>query len=235
MKGKNRCIRCRKTFYWERSPKQLIDRDGPPRYCSGECKGHTGFRPGCPFRISELSKEQKLERLKSNYESRVIRQDNCWGWNGPVDQGGYPVMGCRRSIGSDRGHRASWIICYGPIPKGMQICHACDNPICTNPQHLWLGTHKQNNDDKIAKGRANNVPPPHKPGSLNGSAKLNEEKVKEIKILILNGESCYSLGKKFGVSKQTILRIKDGKNWSQVTLEGEKYVQDNSRAQISHR
>jgi hypothetical protein len=213
MKGKKRCSKCRKTFEWIRSSNQAI-----PRFCSLECRGHTGFIPGGSIRLKELTVKEKLERLKKSFNERVIKQPNCWGWNGPVDQGGYPVMGCRRQCGSDRGHRASWIIHYGKIPKGMHICHACDNPICTNPDHLWVGTHKQNNDDKIAKNRQAKNTPPHKPGILNGSAKLKEEQVREIKILIASGRSCYSLGKEFAVSKQTILRIKNGKNWSNIEV-----------------
>lgn len=187
-----------------------------PRFCSHKCRGHTGFRPGGQLFISEMTEEQKFDRLKKSFEKHVIRKEGCWDWKGSIAKGGYPVMSCRREIGSDRGHRASWIIHKGKIPKGLFVCHSCDNPICTNPEHLWLGTHKENNDDKIKKGRSANNPFPIKKGSSNGSAKLNEEKVKEIKKLINIGRSCYSLGKEFSVSKQTILRIKNSKNWKHV-------------------
>ena len=125
-------------------------------------------------------------------------------------------MSCRRQIGSDRGHRASWIIHKGNIPRGKCVCHYCDNPKCTNPDHLWIGTHQQNNDDKIAKGRANCPLPPHKVGSKNGTAKLNEEQVKEIKKMIENGLTSRAVGLQYGVSKTTVLRIVNGKNWKHV-------------------
>lgn len=99
------------------------------------------------------------------------------------------------------------------------ICHKCDNPICTNPDHLWLGTFKENNDDKIAKGRAKYKQPPVMKGNQNPSSKLNEEQVKEIKMLLKKGYTSYSLGKQYGVSKTTILRIKDGQNWSHIEVE----------------
>lgn len=220
MKGKTRCRHCRKTFEWVRYGKRLEESQNLPRFCSHKCRladGGTGAIKIPRFKLSSLSKEEKLERLKANFEERVIRQDNCWGWKGPIDQGGYPVMGCRRECGSDRGHRASWIIHKGLIPKGMQICHACDNPTCTNPKHLWIGTLKQNNDDKIAKGRQAHNIPPHKPGSQNGASKLKEDQVLEIKKLIQSGRSCNSISKDFGVSKQTILRIKNGVNWKHIT------------------
>ncbi len=210
------CVVCGKNFPFYQNKGRPI-----PRFCSHECrlKVGTGFRPGGQIRINELTEEEKFERLKKSYEKHVIRKEGCWDWKGPEDKGGYAVMSCNPNIGPDRGHRASWVIHNGPIPKYMHVCHVCDNRICTNPDHLWLGTHKQNNDDKIAKGRAKYITPPRKSGSENGAAKLNEEQVKEIKKLIKNGRSSYSIGKEFNVSKQTILRIKNGVNWSHVTIE----------------
>lgn len=213
MKGINECEKCGKEFSWRRSKEQVI-----PKFCSMKCRGHTGFRPGGKIRISELTEDEKIERLKKSFEKHVIRQEGCWSWKGPIAKGGYPVMSCRRKVGSDRGHKVSWIIHYGPIPKRMHVCHKCDNPICTNPEHLWIGTFKQNNDDKIAKGRGRYGPLPVFKGSLNPGSVLNEEKVKEIKKLLNEGHSSYGIGKEFGVSKTTILRIKNGVNWSHVKI-----------------
>lgn len=214
MKGESNCEVCNIVFAWYRGNKR-----SPPRFCSHKCrlKVGTGFRPGGQIRIAELNDEQKLERLKKSFEKHVIRQDGCWSWKGPIAKGGYPVMSCRRDIGSDRGHKASWLIHKGEIPEAMHVCHSCDNPICTNPEHLWLGTHKQNYDDKIAKGRARWVKPPTKVGSENASAKLNEVQVKEIKKLLSIGHPCYMIGKKYDVSATTIKRIRNGVNWSHVT------------------
>lgn len=189
-----------------------------PRFCSHKCRGHTGFRPGGQLFISEMTEEQKLDRLKKSFEKHVIRQEGCWGWKGPIANGGYPVMSCRRAIGSDRGHRASWIIHKGPIPEGLFVCHHCDNPICTNPEHLWIGTHQENDKDKIIKGRARFGAPPLKQGSENGSSKLTEEQVIEIKKLLKEGKSTYFIGPIFGVSKTTILRIKKGTHWQHVKI-----------------
>ena len=191
-----------------------------PRFCSHQCrlKVGTGFRPGGQIRISELTENEKFERLKKSFEKHVIRQNGCWGWKGSIARGGYPVMSCRPEIGPDRGHRASWVIHNGKIPEGLFVCHHCDNPICTNPEHLWLGTQKENNDDKIAKCRENNIPPPHKKGIENGASKLTEEQVIEIKKLLKEGKSTYFIGPFFGVSKTTILRIKKGTHWKHVEI-----------------
>lgn len=210
--GIKNCERCGKEFSWNRDIKR-----GEPKFCSLICRGHTGFRPGGEFRINELTEKEKLEKIKLSYEKHVIRNENgCWDWKGPKTPFGYGVMSCSKEYGIDRAHRASWIIHHGPIPEGMHVCHSCDFPPCSRPDHLWLGTHKQNNDDKIAKGRQAYNKPPIKKGSDNASAKLTEEQVREIKILIAKGHSCYGIAKDYGVSKQTILRIKNGVNWSHI-------------------
>jgi hypothetical protein len=207
------CITCGKDFPFYQNKNRPI-----PRFCSHQCRGHTGFRPGGAIRISELTEEEKLERLKKSFEKHVIRQEGCWGWKGSIARGGYPVMSCRSSIGPDRGHRASWFIHKGLIPEGLCVCHKCDNPICTNPDHLWIGTHKENNDDKMAKSRQSKLSPPHKSGSQNGASKLKEDQVIEIKKMLVEGKSAYSIAPLFDVSKQTILRIKNGVNWSHINI-----------------
>ena len=216
MKGISVCENCKVEFNWKRYGNR-----NSPKFCSHKCRladGGTGAIKIPRFKISDMTDEEKLERLKKSFEKHVVRKENCWGWNGPINHGGYPVMSCRKAIGSDRGHKASWIIHNGIIPKRMHVCHSCDNPTCTNPDHLWIGTHKQNNDDKIAKGRAKYVAPPIMKGKENPSAKLNEKQVKEIKLLIDQGHSCYGIGKDFGVSKTTILRIKKGTYWKHVEV-----------------
>lgn len=187
-----------------------------PRFCSYRCRGHTGFKPGGEVRLANLSEEEKFDRYKASFDKNVIRKEGCWDWKGAVAKGGYPVMSCKKILGPDRGHRASWIIHKGPIPEGKCVCHHCDNPICTNPEHLWIGTSKENNDDKVKKCRQSMLPPPHKVGSENGASKLKEEQIKEIRLLLEKCETSREIGRQYGVSKTTILRIKNGTHWKHV-------------------
>lgn len=83
----------------------------------------------------------------------------CVEWTGKRHWAGYGLRYVAKGNWI-RAHRWAWIIEYGRIPKGLFVCHACDNPPCVNPLHLFLGTQKDNHDDMVAKGRARFVPPP---------------------------------------------------------------------------
>lgn len=87
--------------------------------------------------------------------NRVIKTKSCWLWDGGLDQRGYGFFA--QTLGEERqtlrAHRVSYYLKNGPIPEGMFVCHTCDVPRCVNPDHLFLGTATENNQDKIAKGR----------------------------------------------------------------------------------
>lgn len=98
-----------------------------------------------------------IERFwpKVNKSGPVLRADigACWTWTG-VCRRGYGII--ERHDDTERvllAHRVSWTIANGAIPDGLLVCHKCDNPPCVNPDHLFLGDHKANAADMIAKGR----------------------------------------------------------------------------------
>jgi len=74
----------------------------------------------------------------------------CWNWHGQSDTGGYALIPMRGI--SYLGHRVSYFLHHGHIPDGLVIRHRCDNKICTNPEHLELGTHQQNIQDAHKRG-----------------------------------------------------------------------------------
>lgn len=84
--------------------------------------------------------------------SYVEIQDDCWLWIGPVNSKGYGKL-CFRENKTDAAHRVSFKIFNGPIDEGLFVCHSCDAPACVNPDHLWLGTHKDNMMDMMEKER----------------------------------------------------------------------------------
>src|ERR1017187_5712075 len=75
----------------------------------------------------------------------------CIIWNGYLDKDGYGKLGFKYK--SFYAHRAAWQVCHGPIPDGVLVLHSCDVPSCINPDHLFLGSHQDNVDDKVAKQR----------------------------------------------------------------------------------
>lgn len=90
--------------------------------------------------------------FKRLYENYKVNGSGCWEWQGQT--GGTSPYGQIKKFGKFVGtHRLSYELCRGEIPEGMVVCHHCDNPICINPDHLFLGTMKDNMHDMINKGR----------------------------------------------------------------------------------
>jgi DNA-directed RNA polymerase specialized sigma subunit len=102
---------------------------------------------------------------------------------------------------------------FGKLPSTLQVCHSCDNPPCCNPNHLWVGTNKNNSDDMDAKGRRSKI---RALGINHGNAKLTDEKVRLIRIRLKNGEEQRPIAKYFGVSQITISQISRGNIWKHV-------------------
>jgi len=144
---------------------------------------------------------------KDRIESKVERipESGCWVWMGATTMRGYGQI---ESFNRKHyAHRASYEAFIGPIPEGMNVCHACDNVYCVNPAHLFLGTQKQNLEDMARKRRSTL-------GERNPMAKLSTKDVEDIKYLITTEVSNKSLALKYGVSTKTINLIKQGKRWN---------------------
>jgi hypothetical protein len=82
---------------------------------------------------------------------KIAGPKDCWEWTAAKDKNGYGFF--RFDDKQQKAHRVAWQLEIGPIPDEMHICHVCDNPPCVNPNHLFLGTPKDNMQDKLAKGR----------------------------------------------------------------------------------
>jgi len=144
--------------------------------------------------------------------SRVNKTSNCWLWTGArQSKKGVPVYGNvainKQWLGA---HRISWMLAFGAIPEGAWVLHKCDNPVCVNPKHLFLGTVIDNNRDMWAKRRGISNLPEH------GNAKVSIEDVKKIRRLYAGGMIQAEIAKKFGTCQANISRIVLKKSWPNV-------------------
>lgn len=157
-----------------------------------------------PFRSRTDSVTSPIAKI---IEVRSIPEPNsgCWLWTGTLFSSGYGRV--KRGGIHYRAHRDSYETYKGPIPDGMLVCHKCDVRSCVNPDHLFLGTPKDNMVDMVIKGRAKI---PETAGEHNGRAKLTWSQVVAIRA---DNRSHRLIAADFGVVKSQITAIKNGKSW----------------------
>lgn len=130
----------------------------------------------------------------------------CWIWTAGKDKAGYGKFHFEGE--TNRAHRISWILVNGEIERSLCVCHKCDNRICVNPEHLFLGTISDNNFDMCSKGRDR-----HPRWGEHWKSKITIDQAREIKLRRNLGESCTSLASEFGLSINSISWIGLGKQW----------------------
>lgn len=165
-----------------------------------------GHSQSCGCAKVELHKEALRKRAASNYEyefwRRVDKSDGCWIWTGSKNQLGYGFFREKRA------HRISYELNKGPIEPGLFVCHACDNPSCVNPDHLWLGRPKDNHADMVSKGRQRSGPAIF--GTNHPLSKINDRIARRIRE---SPESGATLAKRYGISPSLVYGIKAGTHW----------------------
>lgn len=137
----------------------------------------------------------------------------CWLWTASTTQRGYGCFALRRTK-QEGAHRVSYRMHKGPIPDGLMVLHRCDVPPCVNPDHLFLGTCRDNAADMIAKGRQIKA---QLKGSQCPNAKLTENAVIEIRERHRLGESDEWLASEFGVRQSIINKVRNRRVWTHVT------------------
>lgn len=149
----------------------------------------------------------------ARFDAKVRRTDSCWEWTGAKrdnEYGSFKYRGKTRTAS-----RVAWLFAHGEWPGDLCVCHTCDNPSCVRPDHLFLGTDKDNAEDRDAKGRQRNGASYGKCiGEGHGRAKLTQHQVDLIRSGAFDGLSQREIADQFGVSGSLISMIKSGKKWA---------------------
>lgn len=187
------CAFCGAPFYpW---------RGKPQKSCSLSCR--TSLRERAK---RFTSPEQMKEHLHKNVK---ITAAGCWEWQRGRDSKGYGM--CLLWKGMRQTHRIAYELFKGPIGN-LGVLHTCDNPPCCNPDHLWLGTQKDNALDCVAKGR--NRP---QRGEASHRSKLTAEIVRKI---YFSPTPAPEIAAAYGVSNDTVTLIRRGQVWKHLQLSG---------------
>lgn len=149
---------------------------------------------------SHIYSQEIIERFWSHVT--IGQPDECWPWQQSTGSHGYGQTWDGKNV--LLAHRVSWELTNGPIPDGLRICHTCDNRLCCNPAHFFLGTDADNAMDKARKLR---IP----------IAKLNPESVREMRRRYAEGGvSTRQLAAEYGVDRRAIVWALKGKTWKHV-------------------
>lgn len=139
----------------------------------------------------------------------VVVPSGCWEWRGARNSAGYGTVNLQGK--SHFLHRLMYTVYYGAIPPKMFVMHSCDNKKCCNPKHLSVGSHAENMQDMVRKGRSGL-------GAKNSMARLTEAQVVAIRAAKAAAKGAPHWGngrfaKKYGVNHATISLAASGKNW----------------------
>jgi len=211
------CTFCGAPVY--RKPSALrLNRSGKC-YCSHACRGKDHARQ------SVAQFWTHVNRCSHGETCQVC----CWLWRTSRDTWGYGQVvirhdGRQRKYGA---HRFSWLLTRGDIPEGLMVLHNCpggDNKACVNPQHLWLGTHKDNVHDALQKGQtprgdrhgARRHPETHARGETHPLARLTEDIVRYARQLHSNGWTYSRIARSLHLPTMTIADAIQRRTWKHI-------------------
>lgn len=185
------------------------------------------LKVNCYWQRFKTTEERFWEKVNKNGPlpdpiKYVTLKTPCWIWIGTVNdgRGALHLKNPRRQV---KAHRYSWELHHGAIPDGLFVCHACDNMLCQNPEHLWLGTQADNMDDRGKKGRTfvgrtwiMDHPASVPKGAKQWKAVITEDTAREIKNRSRRGESNSEISKVLSVRYSIVWSVVTGKTWKHV-------------------
>lgn len=152
-----------------------------------------------------------------SFVDKSAGENECWPWKAGKTGAGYGAYYIDMGTGwrIHLAHRIAKFYSTGEWPGAGSVCrHSCDNPPCCNPVHLCFGTQAENSQDMVRRGRCNIKNRPH--GTALSFAKLNDEKVIQMRAAYKAGESQAKLSRRFGVATTTVWWVVTGRTWKHV-------------------
>jgi hypothetical protein len=181
-----------------------------------KCSNKRCVNPEHLFRKHASSTEERFWKF-------VKKTDSCWLWIGGTGNKGYGRMTLTSNVNgkvsqhSKGASRISYELRFGSFDSSLYVCHKCDNPLCVNPDHLFLGTQKDNIIDMIKKGREAPSSSKRRQGEKNGGSFLKEHQVLELrKMHASKNYSSKELMKKFKIKKSMYSNIVGRKSWTHI-------------------
>ena len=147
--------------------------------------------------------------LTERFWKKVRKEPNgCWPFIGGLNTSGYGNFSLNKRY-STNASRVAYLLCRGPIPLGMVVCHQCDNPACVRPDHLFLGTPADNTRDAAQKGRMAH-------GEKHPAHKIRGADVIQIRQKYNSGIPTRIIAREYGLAQNHVARILRGTAWSRI-------------------
>lgn len=173
---------------------------------------------GVAFVTTKIDLEYARAKIKANV---LIGPNGCWEWQAARVQG-YGTISINRVF--FRAHRLSVLAFTGVDPGRSFVLHSCDNPGCCNPDHLSIGSHRDNVADQVRRKRTST-------GSKNGNSKLTDAQV--LAIRMDQGTLHNELARRYGTSQANITLIRKGRGWKHVAMPDSMHVRPNRGVKLT--
>lgn len=188
-----------------------------PEFCACGCGQPLKKAKSASHQARFISGHNNRQPVADRFWQRVnkLGDADCWNWTAGTGNHGYgslSVNGSPRTV-----HRIAWEIANGNIPEGMHVLHQCDNRLCCNPAHLFLGTNLDNIQDMVSKGRQAKGPSKQaKTGESNPKATLTAQQVIEIRRRCANDEHQRDIAREYGISQGHVSNLVRRVTWKHI-------------------
>lgn len=172
---------------------------------------HLAICPTGKLKVNMFLKDEDIKRFHGSY----VKEGFCWVWvkkrqkNKDYNYGIFVIYEKGKKRIYCGAHRYSYLVHVGEIPDGRCVLHKCDNPLCVNPKHLFIGTNEDNVNDMLSKGR-------QAKGSRCSRSKLKERDILKIWELDERGFDSVEISKRIGCSRDNVRAILRGETWKHV-------------------